>query len=335
MKARSGTGAGFFIFVSHAFYKTTPEWARSGQGMRIGRRAVLFGAALWATQARATEAGPVRLRLWPGVPPGGGGPTGPEQSDGGNVTNVSDPALTVYVPPNPNGTAMLVAAGGGYQRISMTGEAAPAVRWLTARGIIACVLTYRLPQEGWAVGPLAPLQDAQRALRLIRARESQVSVLGFSAGGHLLGMAACRPAFASYPPEAALDHQPATADGAALIYPVITLLPPWSHTATHRLLVGPQASEAADRAWSVQTWVTTATPPCFLVQAQDDPISDPHNTLLMANACRQHQVPVQLFRYTRGGHGFGMGRPGTPTTAWPTAYAAWLKALASTMAQKS
>jgi acetyl esterase/lipase len=114
-------------------------------------------------------------------------------------------------------------------------------------------------------------------------------------------MAACRPAFASYPPEDALDHQPATADGAALIYPVITLLPPWSHTATHRLLVGPQASEAADRAWSVQTWVTTATPPCFLVQAQDDPISDPHNTLLMADACRQHQVPVQLFRYTRGG----------------------------------
>lgn len=148
-------------------------------------------------------------------------------------------------------------------------------------------------------------------------------------------MAACRPAFTSYPPEDALDHQPATADGAALIYPVITLLPPWSHTATHRLLVGPQASEAADRAWSVQTWVTTATPLCFLVQAQDDPISDPHNTLLMADACRQHQVPVQLFRYTRGGHGFGMGRPGTPTTAWPTAYAAWLKALASTMAQKS
>lgn len=146
-------------------------------------------------------------------------------------------------------------------------------------------------------------------------------------------MAACRPAFTSYPPEDALDHQPATADGAALIYPVITLLPPWSHTATHRLLVGPQASEAADRAWSVQTWVTTATPPCFLVQAQDDPISNPHNTLLMADACRQHQVPVQLFRYTRGGHGFGMGRPGTPTTAWPTAYAAWLKALASTMAQ--
>ncbi|MCS5946950.1 hypothetical protein LNP25_28210 [Klebsiella variicola subsp. variicola] len=110
-------------------------------------------------------------------------------------------------------------------------------------------------------------------------------------------MAACRPAFASYPPEDALDHQPATADGAALIYPVITLLPPWSHTATHRPLVGPQASEAADRAWSVQLG-DNGHRPCFLVQAQDDPISNPHNTLLMADACRQHQVPSS-FRHPR------------------------------------
>ncbi|HCT8407278.1 TPA: alpha/beta hydrolase, partial [Klebsiella variicola] len=253
----------------------------------------------------------------------------------GALSHIPRPVLTVWQPARATGHGVLVAAGGGYQRIEMGSEAWPAAHWLTAHGYTAYVLSYRLPGEGWQAGALAPLQDAQRALRLIRARESQVSVLGFSAGGHLLGMAACRPAFASYPPEDALDHQPATADGAALIYPVITLLPPWSHTATHRLLVGPQASEAADRAWSVQTWVTTATPPCFLVQAQDDPISNPHNTLLMADACRQHQVPVQLFRYTRGGHGFGMGRPGTPTTAWPTAYAAWLKALASTMAQKS
>jgi acetyl esterase/lipase len=98
--------------------------------------------------------------------------------------------------------------------------------------------------------------------------------------------------------------------------------------------VGPQASEAADRAWSVQTWVTTATPPCFLVQAQDDPISDPHNTLMMADACRQHQVPVSFSLYPRWPW-LWYGAPGNADDAWPTAYAAWLKALASTMAQKS
>ncbi len=156
-----------------------------------------------------------------------------------------------------------MAAGGGYQRIEMGSEAWPCGALADGARLYRLCPELPLAGEGWQAGALAPLQDAQRALRLIRARESQVSVLGFSAGGHLLGMAACRPAFTSYPPEDALDHQPATADGAALIYPVITLLPPWSHTATHRLLVGPQASEAADRARSVQTWVTTATPPCF------------------------------------------------------------------------
>ncbi|VAN12858.1 acetylesterase [Klebsiella variicola] len=301
------------------------------------RQFLLFSAAaLSAVRGAAATAPALTLPLWPDQPPGGGGPGGEARlSARGALSHIPRPVLTVWQPARATGHGVLVAAGGGYQRIEMGSEAWPAAHWLTAHGYTAYVLSYRLPGEGWQAGALAPLQDAQRALRLIRARESQVSVLGFSAGGHLLGMAACRTAFSSYPPEDALDHQPATADGAALIYPVITLLPPWSHTATHRLLVGPQASEAADRAWSVQTWVTTATPPCFLVQAQDDPISDPHNTLLMADACRQHQVPVQLFRYTRGGHGFGMGRPGTPTTAWPTAYAAWLKALASTMAQKS
>lgn len=168
------------------------------------------------------------------------------------------------------------------------------------------------------------MQDAQRALRLIRAREEQVSLLGFSAGGHLLGMAACRADFAAYSPQDALDDRPARADKAALIYPIISLMSPYSHTATHRMLAGAHASEAVDRAWSVQTYVNAQTPPCFLAQAEDDSVSDPHNTLIMAAACRQHQIPVSLYRYARGGHGFAMGRPGTPTVEWPEHYARWL-----------
>jgi acetyl esterase/lipase len=121
----------------------------------------------------------------------------------------------------------------------MAKEAWPAARWLTARGYTAYILSYRLPGEGWGAGALAPLQDAQRALRLIRAREEQVSLLGFSAGGHLLGMAACRADFAAYSPQDALDDRPARADKAALIYPIISLMSPYSHTATHRMLAGP------------------------------------------------------------------------------------------------
>ncbi|WP_434669527.1 alpha/beta hydrolase [Klebsiella sp. B345] len=292
------------------------------------RHFLLLGAAslLAGRGAQALDARQQQLDLWPGEPPGGGGPSGrPVLSASGALSQVAVPQLSVWQPATARGHGVLIAAGGGYHHIELAKEAWPAARWLTARGYTAYVLSYRLPAEGWRAGALAPLQDAQRALRLIRQREQRVSLLGFSAGGHLLGMAACRASFAAYPPIDALDVQPARADGAALIYPIISLLPPYSHTATHRILAGPHASDAVDRAWSVQSYVNAQTPPCFLVQAEDDPLSDPHNTLIMADACRQHQVPVSLYRYPHGGHGFAMGRAGTATVEWPEHYAQWLK----------
>lgn len=293
----------------------------------MNRRHFLFfsaAALLAASRARAMEV-QTTLRLWPDVPPGGGGPDGPSRlSARGALSHIAQPELTIWHPPVPRGHGVLIAAGGGYQRIEMAKEAWPAARWLTARGYTAYVLTYRLPGEGWKAVGLAPLQDAQRALRLIRQREEKVSLLGFSAGGHLLGMAACRSDFAAYSPVDAVDDISPRADGAALIYPIISLEPPYTHTATHRILAGPHASEEVDRAWSVQTYVNAQTPPCFLAQAEDDKVSDPHNTLIMAAACREHQVAVSMYRYASGGHGFAMGRTGTPSVEWPERYAEWL-----------
>ncbi len=112
----------------------------------------------------------------------------------GAISNLVRPSLDVYVPDDPNGAAVLVAAGGGYQRIEMAVEARPAAAWLAGQGVTAFVLSYRLPQEGWRAGPMAPLQDAQRALRIMRAQHQldpqRIGVLGFSSGGHLLGLAA-------------------------------------------------------------------------------------------------------------------------------------------------
>jgi acetyl esterase/lipase len=225
----------------------------------------------------------------------------------------------------------LVAAGGGYRRIELATEAYPAAQWLAARGVTAFVLTYRLPGEGWHEGPLAPLQDAQRALRLIRNGSAgygidpdRLGVLGFSAGGHLLGLAAARFAFQSYQPIDAADEHSARPHAAALIYPIITLEPPYDHTSTRRVLIGRDPSRVASAEWSVQTHVRRGCPPMFLVQAVDDPISDPANTLIMAAVCERAQVPVELHRLTSGGHGFGMGHPGTPTAAWPDDYQTWL-----------
>lgn len=265
------------------------------------------------------------IALWQEVPPGGGGPAGDELLTAeGAVRNVVTPSLRVFRPENPAGKAVLIAAGGGYKRIEMGQEAWPAARWLTQLGYTAYVLTYRLPAEGWNDGNLVALQDAQRALRIIRSHEKHVSVLGFSAGGHLMGMAVTHTDFSSYPVQDALDRTRAYADRAALIYPVITLEDPYTHTSTHKVLVGPHASEKENAEWSVQNFVTSHTPPVFLVQAEDDPISDPHNTLIMAAACEHEHVPVEMHRYASGGHGFGLGRPGTRTVEWPAHYRRWL-----------
>ncbi|WP_454848100.1 alpha/beta hydrolase [Rhizobium binxianense] len=301
------------------------------------RRSMLAGisaAALFPRRLLATPS--TTLRLWPGAPPGGGGPSGPvTESPKGAIRNIAVPILEVFVPAKPNGTAMLVAGGGGYRRIEMGKEARPAARWLNERGITAFVLSYRLPGEGWNDGPLAPLQDVQRALRLIRANAGRygidagrIGVLGFSAGGHLMGLAATRSAFAAYEAADASDRLPARPDFAALIYPVITLEPPYDHTSTRRMLIGNHPSAAMRAEWSVEEHVRARCPPIFLVQAEDDPISDPHNTLIMQAACERAGIPVELHRLADGGHGFGMGRPGTASADWPDDFAPWLDRMA-------
>ncbi len=307
--------------------------------MDVNRRDLILGAggllclpAIVHAQLGASEGqGGELVPLWPGRPPGGGGPSGAVQvSAKGAMTNIAIPALEVYRPQRPNGMAVLVAAGGGYKRVEMGSEARPAAHWLAAHGITAFVLRYRLPGEGWQDGPLAPLQDAQRALRIIAERRtidpSRIGVLGFSAGGHLLGLAATRSGFASYRPMDALDTAPARPVKAALIYPVVTLLPPYNHTSTCVELVGHHPTMAKSAVWSVERHVREHCPPLFLVQAQDDPISNIANTAILERAARQAGVPVERHVLPSGGHGFGMGQPGTPTAEWPRWYQAWLGA---------
>ncbi|MDQ0506952.1 alpha/beta hydrolase [Xanthobacter agilis] len=308
----------------------------------IDRRAFLAVAAALAVGAQRATAQPVAgdpapvetIPLWPGTPPGGGGPSGPAAvSPGGAMSHVAIPAIEIHRPAQPGDAAVLIAAGGGYRQIQMDKEARPAARWLAARGITAFILMYRLPSEGWRERPLAPLQDAQRALRLMRAAPpprgvaaTRIGVLGFSAGGHLLGLAATRADFRSYAPVDAIDRQSARPDAAALIYPVITLEPPYDQTSTRRQLIGSHPSPRQSAEWSVQTHVRAGCPPMFLVQAEDDSIANPQNTVILAQACRRAGVPVELHQLARGGHGFGMGKPGTVSAEWPRWYENWLRA---------
>ena len=278
------------------------------------------------------------IDLWPGLPPGGGGPRRTDyrfdETLQGVITAVTRPCLLVIRPEKPNGAAMVVAAGGGYRRIDIGNEGLPVGNWLAKSGITAFVLVYRLPSENWGDGPDAPRQDAQRAIRLIRANAEEygidperIGVLGFSAGGHLMGEAAVQSELDLYDDIDEVDRQPAYVRLAGLIYPIITLRAPFDRTISSRkVLIGDNPSDAQRRAYSVDTKVTRRTPPVFLAQAADDPVGTVDHPLMMYTALREAQVPVELHLFERGGHGFGMGVPGSCCSSWSGLFLAWARA---------
>lgn len=274
-----------------------------------------------------------RVALWKETPPGGGGPKGAMHiNPWGSVRNIVTPMIDLYLPTGTPKAAMLVAAGGGYTQISIKREAVAAANWLTARGIAAAVLYYRLPKENWNAGALAPLQDAQRALRMLNSgklvpgiAKKRIGVLGFSAGGHLMAMASVCPTFKSYPAEDAIDNIVPQAAFSALAYPVITVEPPYDNTSTKKVLVGKTPTPQQSAFWSVQTHVTKSCPPTFLVHALNDPISNQQNTAIMEAACKKVGVPVERHVFPSGGHGFSMGQPNSPTANWPLLLEKWLK----------
>lgn len=272
------------------------------------------------------------IPLWPAEPPGGGGPDGDLSIDPhGHISHVAIPTLRIVRPDKPNGTAVLIAPGGGYRFISEKLEGEAAAKWLSERGVTAFILTYRLPGEGWTLGPLAPLQDAQRALRLIRNQaeslgldDHKIGCMGFSAGGHLMGMLSTRFDEATYQPVEATDRLSVRPDFSVLAYPVITLKAPYDHTWTRMKLVGRNPSSESVAKWSVDTGVKPNDPPFLLVHAKDDPVANFENSLLMQAACEKAGVPVELIPLQTGGHGFGMGGKKQEPVVWTPALEAWM-----------
>lgn len=249
------------------------------------------------------------------------------------VHGIARPRLVVFRPRIPNGAAVLVIPGGGYVRVVIDTEGYELARWLAARGFTAYVLFYRLPAEGWADGANVPLADAQRAMRLIRARAEhnsidpeQVAVAGFSAGGHLCADLATRFAAKVYAPADAADRLSARPFLAAPIYPVITMSAPLAHAGSRELLVGKDASPEVEAAHSPDRNVTAATPPCFLVHAEDDGAVPIENTMMFHAALRAAKVRTEMHLFTNGGHGFGLRKAiGKPAEVWPDLFLTWAK----------
>lgn len=248
------------------------------------------------------------------------------------ISNVSRPTLTVYLPDpsKATGEAIVVVPGGGYHIIAAGHEGEDVARRFNEMGVAAFVLKYRIPNAEWMVNPeIGPIQDAQRAIQLVRmnARKwnvntKKVGILGFSAGGHLASTAATHFNKSYIPKKKKISFRP---DFAILIYPVISFIDSAAHTGSRDNLLGKDASPEKLREYSNELQVTRKTPPTFLVHAKDDPVCV-RNTILFADALAAKGVFSEVLLYETGGHGFGLVNKQSDIS-WPDRVREWMNKL--------
>jgi acetyl esterase/lipase len=318
---------------------------RSVLGMGMAAVASVTAGARAADPLPATDHLPgdpaETVGLWPGAPPGGEGlhlrlqllerSQTPALFHDRFVTDITLSLLTVFRPSQPDGSALLVIPGGGYRRVVIDKEGFEAAQRLTTAGVTVFVLRYRLPGEGWANAADVPLQDAQRALRIIRGRSAdfaidptRIAVLGFSAGGHIAASLLTRSAEPVYAAIDAFDSFDARPNLAGLMYPVISMVPPIAHAASREKLLGEHPTPAQEIQYSPDRHVVPGLPPVFIALAADDPDVPPQNSLDMFAALRAAKVPVELHVFEEGGHGFGLRlAQGRPAAIWPTLFLRW------------
>ena len=249
------------------------------------------------------------------------------------VRHVIRPRLVVFRPQRPNGSAMLLTPGGGYQWVVLDKEGYESALRLNEAGVTVFVLAYRLPNDGWAAGPDVSLQDSQRAMRIIRSRAREfgidpqrVGVIGFSAGGHVAGMLTLRWDANVYRPAEAADRLSAKPDFSVLMYPVATMSTPFAHPGSRTAMLGATPAPDAERRFSLENMARSDAPPTFLLAAADDNSVPIENTLQLYAALRAQHVPAELHVFEAGGHGFGIRfAVGKPTSQWPDLVLAWMR----------
>jgi len=287
--------------------------------------ALLFATALPFAQAASNTV----LPLWPeGVP--GAKAIGLEKNEEGRTSNVSEPTLTVYGPAvdRPNGTAVIIAPGGGYVRLSTNREGEQYAAWLSTLGVTSFVLKYRMQEFGHP----APLQDVLRAVRLVRERAAdyhirpdRIGVMGSSAGGHLAASAGTLFDSPLGRTGAAIDKVSARPDFLMLMYPVITMEEPAVHKGSRTALLGKNPGKEAIQLMSVEKQVTAQTPPTLLIHTQEDQAVPVENSILFYQALTRAKVPAEMYLFEHGSHGMGM-RAGLGTASnWPKRAEEWLK----------
>jgi acetyl esterase/lipase len=289
--------------------------------------AILAAAGLAVTpvephqQPSSAVQDPQIVRLWPGPAPAALG----EQDE-------DIPTIAVYLPSTRTGpvAAVIIAPGGGYRSLSMIKEGRAPAEYLNSLGMAAFVLKYRLgPRYHHPV----QLGDAQRAIRLVRARATEwgialdrVGMFGFSAGGHLASAASTH--FDAGRPQAAdpIDRVSSRPDFAVLAYPVISFIEPWTHQGSKTNLLGDAPDPHLARSLSSDTQVTPTTPPTFIYHTNADTAVPVENSVSYFLALRKAGVPAELHVFKDGAHGTGLGQENPALAAWPALLANWLRA---------
>ncbi|MDB5313785.1 MAG: axeA1 2 [Gemmataceae bacterium] len=250
------------------------------------------------------------------------------------------PTVTVYRPAadKANGAAVVVCPGGGYGGLAMDHEGTQIAEYFNGLGVTAVVLKYRTANKE-RPGPLhpAPLTDAQRAIRLVRARAKEfgvdparVGIMGFSAGGHLASTAGTH-FDAGLKDGDAIDKETCRPDFLILAYPVITLEAGVTHGGTRHNLIGPKADHQLVDELSNEKQVTKNTPPTFIFHTSADTAVVPENAVRFYVALKKAGVPAELHIYEKGRHGVGLGRDPKWTggelsvATWPDRLTDWLK----------
>lgn len=282
--------------------------------------AVLLSAAAGSA---CGETAPEPILLWPHGAPGEKGDVGEEKElppqKGDNtirITNVTKPTITVFRPPadKNTGAAVLICPGGGYNILAFNKEGTEVAEWLNSIGVTGVVLKYRVPARKDRARYAAPLEDAQRALGLVRQRAKEwgidparIGVLGFSAGGHLAAALSNNYDQRTYQPVDSADQVSCRPDFAVLVYPAY--------------LVGKDTHQLAP-----ELKVTANTPRTFLVQTEDDHIPV-EGSLFYYLALKHAKVPAEMHIYPSGGHGYGLRPSANTVSTWPQRAAQWMRTL--------
>lgn len=246
--------------------------------------------------------------------------------------DIDKPAITVYMPPNTAGpmTAVIIAPGGSYARLSMNLEGRSPANYFNSMGVAAFVLKYRLgPRYHHPV----ELGDAQRAIRTVRARAGEwhiapdrIGVMGFSAGGHLAATASTHFDSGNVEASDPIDHAGSRPDFAILCYPVISMTEAWTHQGSKTNLLGEHPADELARQMSIETQVTAQTPATFIYQTNADTTVPAENSIAYYLALRKAGVPAEMHIFRNGPHGTGLGMTDAALSEWPRLLMNWMRA---------